>query len=61
MTYFVVEPNRTQLAELARLADDGELVSQIDSVFALADAHAAFERNESRAKRGKVVFRVVRD
>ncbi len=57
-TYFVVEPNRGQLIELARLADDGELRVAIDSTFALSEAAAAFERSLAAGKRGKVVFRV---
>jgi NADPH:quinone reductase-like Zn-dependent oxidoreductase len=60
-TYFVVEPNREQLVELARLVDAGELRPAIDSVFPLADAQAAFERSMARGKRGKVVLRVVDD
>lgn len=54
--YFVVEPNREQLAELARRADAGELKPAIDSVFPLADAAAAFARVAERGKRGKVVL-----
>jgi NADPH:quinone reductase-like Zn-dependent oxidoreductase len=60
-SYFIVEPNRDQLIELARLADDGRLLSAIDSVFQLADARAAFEHVMKRGKRGKVVLRVVDD
>jgi NADPH:quinone reductase-like Zn-dependent oxidoreductase len=60
-TYFVVEPSRDQLVELARLADRGELRPEIDSVFPLADARAAFERVLASGKRGKVVLRVVDD
>jgi NADPH:quinone reductase-like Zn-dependent oxidoreductase len=56
--YFVVEPNREQLAELTRLVDAGELRPELDSVFALADARAAFERSMAPGKRGKVVLRV---
>jgi NADPH:quinone reductase-like Zn-dependent oxidoreductase len=56
--YFVVEPNRDQLMELTHLADDGALRPQIDSVFALGDARAAFERSLAGSKRGKVVLRV---
>lgn len=59
--YFVVEPNRDQLIELARLIDDGAVRPAIDSVFALADARAAFERTRSRGKHGKVVLRVRND
>jgi NADPH:quinone reductase-like Zn-dependent oxidoreductase len=56
--YFVVEPNRAHLIELARLADDGELEPTIDSVFSLNDAAAAFARVAERGKRGKVVLGV---
>jgi NADPH:quinone reductase-like Zn-dependent oxidoreductase len=54
--YFVVEPSREQLAELARLADAGALRPRIDSVHALDNARAAFERSLT-ARRGKVVLR----
>jgi len=57
--YFVVEPNRAQLVELARLADEGLLRPAIDSVFPLAEAMAAFERVAARGKSGKVVLRLV--
>ena len=60
-TYFVVEPDRDQLVELARLVDAGELRPEIDSVFDLADAESAFKRVAERGKRGKVVLRVVDD
>ena len=58
-SYFVVEPDRVQLAELAGLADAGKLRVDVDSVFPLAEARAAFERVQSRGKRGKVVLEVV--
>jgi NADPH:quinone reductase-like Zn-dependent oxidoreductase len=58
-TYFVVEPNRDQLVELAAIVDAGELRPAIDSVFPLLDARAAFERSLASGKRGKVVLRVV--
>ena len=58
-TYFVVEPNRDQLVELARLVDEGTLRPAVDSVFPLAEARAAFERVTTSGKRGKVVLRVV--
>lgn len=59
--YFVVEPNRAQLEELARLVDQGELRPAIDSVFPLEDARAAFERSMARGKSGKVVLRIADD
>ena len=57
--YFVVEPDREQLLELARLADAGELLPEIDSIFPLADARSAFARSAARGKHGKVVLRVI--
>jgi NADPH:quinone reductase-like Zn-dependent oxidoreductase len=57
-TYFVVEPDREQLVELAALATDGILRPAVDSVFPLKDARAAFDRVMSSGKRGKVVIEV---
>jgi NADPH:quinone reductase-like Zn-dependent oxidoreductase len=57
-TYFVVEPSREQLIELARLVDGGELRIAIDSTFAPSEAAAAFERSLASGKHGKVVIRV---
>ena len=60
-TYFVVEPDRKQLLELGRLADTGELRAEVDSVFPLTEAQAAFERVAGRGKHGKVVLEVDAD
>ena len=60
-TYFVVEPSREQLVELARLADAAALRPEIDSVFPLEAAEAAFARVAERGKQGKVVLAVVVD
>jgi NADPH:quinone reductase-like Zn-dependent oxidoreductase len=56
--YFVVEPNRLQLIELATLVDGGELRPTIDEVFPLASARKAFERSLLDNRRGKIVLRV---
>ena len=56
--YFIVEPNREQLVELARLVDAGELRPEVDSTFPLTAAEEAFHRVAARGKRGKVVFDV---
>jgi NADPH:quinone reductase-like Zn-dependent oxidoreductase len=55
--YFVVEPSREQLVELAGLAERGQLRPTVAEVFELADARQAFERLEQRP-RGKIVLRV---
>jgi len=56
--YFVVEPTREQLTELARLADEQVIHPAVDSTFPLEDAAKAFERLMSRGKSGKVVLEV---
>jgi NADPH:quinone reductase-like Zn-dependent oxidoreductase len=57
--YFVVEPTREQLVELAKLVDGGKLRPTIDAVFPLSECRQAFERTLSDRRRGKVVLQVV--
>jgi NADPH:quinone reductase-like Zn-dependent oxidoreductase len=57
-TYFVVEPSREQLEQLTRVTDAGNLRVDIDSVFTLDAARAAFERVQAHGKRGKVVLEI---
>ena len=59
--YFIVEADHEQLLELRTLADAGELRAEVDSVFPLTEARAAFERVAARGKRGKVVLQVGTD
>jgi NADPH:quinone reductase-like Zn-dependent oxidoreductase len=58
--YFVVEPNRQQLAQIAERLDGGWPPPAIDSVFTLERAASAFARSMSADKRGKVVLVVAR-
>ena len=57
--YFIVEPNREQLLELAQLVDAGKLRPEIDSIFPLTEAREAFARSAARGKRGKVILSVI--
>jgi NADPH:quinone reductase-like Zn-dependent oxidoreductase len=57
-TYFVVEPDRGQLEQLARLVGEGALRVEIDSEFPLERARQAFEHLAAPGKRGKIVLRV---
>ena len=57
-SYFIVEPNREQLAELARRIDAGRLRVVIDRVFPLAETRSAFEYARSAHHRGKIVLDV---
>jgi NADPH:quinone reductase-like Zn-dependent oxidoreductase len=53
--FFIVEANRTQLAEVARMIDGGELRLFVGAVFALAEGRRAYEHKPAH---GKVVLRV---
>jgi len=60
-TFFIVTPNRDQLAELAALLDRGQLKVEIANTFALADGRQAFESGTYADRRpGKTVI-IVRD
>lgn len=54
--FFIVEANRAQLAEIARLIDGGQIRPIVDSVLPLAQAREAYARKPAR---GKVVLQVV--
>src|SRR5438445_5871769 len=47
----IVEPDHEQLLELRTLVDAGELRAEVDSVFPLTEAQAAFERVAGRGPR----------
>jgi NADPH:quinone reductase-like Zn-dependent oxidoreductase len=55
-SYFVVEPEAEQLAELARLADEGAVKPAVDSTYMLEQGREAFERLAGPGKSGKVVL-----
>ena len=54
--YFIVEPSRTQLAEIAQLIEGSALRPVVNEVFPLAEARQAYQH---KPVRGKVVLRVV--
>lgn len=57
--FFIVEPNRSQLAEAAALLDRGELRAFVDGVVPLAEASSAYFGTAGRAMgRGKIVVEV---
>jgi NADPH:quinone reductase-like Zn-dependent oxidoreductase len=56
--YFVVEPNRAQLAEIGRLVDEGLVRPVVAEVFPLEQARTAFERSLAGSRRGKLVLEV---
>ena len=56
--YFVVEPSGAQLAELARLVDDGKLRAAVSATFGLGDLREAFAAQQARSHPGKVVITV---
>jgi NADPH:quinone reductase-like Zn-dependent oxidoreductase len=56
--FFIVEPERAQLIELAQLVDDGRLRVEVAEVFPLEDIEAAYEFARTSHRRGKVVVQV---
>jgi NADPH:quinone reductase-like Zn-dependent oxidoreductase len=59
--FFVVEPDRGQLIEIARLIDDGEMKPIVEAIFPLARAREAYERGLHEHPRGKLVLRVAEE
>ena len=56
--FFIVEADRGQLMELARLADEGRLRVEVAEVFALEAAAEAYAYGRSAHRRGKVVLQL---
>jgi NADPH:quinone reductase-like Zn-dependent oxidoreductase len=54
--FFVREPNRTQLIELARLVDAGKVRPQVGAVYPLARAREAFSAKSTGGIPGRVVL-----
>jgi NADPH:quinone reductase-like Zn-dependent oxidoreductase len=56
--YVFVQPNASQLAEIAKLVDSGKLKPVVEAVLPLAEARRAQEMNETGHTRGKIVLKV---
>jgi NADPH:quinone reductase-like Zn-dependent oxidoreductase len=57
--YFIVEPNQSQLIEVAKLIDQGKLKTVVDAVVPLADAASAYDGSlKNRQGRGKIVVEI---
>ncbi len=56
--FFIVEPNRGQLEEMAKLIDAGSMQSIVAAVLPLAGAREAFELGLKGHNRGKIVLQV---
>ena len=54
--FFIVEPNRDQLEQMAQLVDRGLLKSFVAKVFPLPQARDAFELGLQGHNRGKIVL-----
>lgn len=59
--YFVVEPDRSELEQLTRRVDVGQLRPVVAEVFDLADGAKAFEAKVAGGIHGKVVLRILAD
>jgi len=58
VTPFLVEPDGPALTAIGALIDNGEVVVEVEEVFALEQAADAHERGEANRTRGKLVLRV---
>ena len=56
--FFIVEPDREQLEEMAKLIDSGSLKAIVASILPLARASEAFELGLKGHNKGKVVLQV---
>jgi NADPH:quinone reductase-like Zn-dependent oxidoreductase len=56
--YFIVEPNRAHLAQIAQFVDEGWFRPIISRIFPLEQAREAFEFGMRGHMRGKIVLRV---
>jgi NADPH:quinone reductase-like Zn-dependent oxidoreductase len=56
--FFIVEPDREQLEEMAKLIDAGSMKSFVARVFPLAHGREAFELGAQGHTRGKIVLQV---
>jgi NADPH:quinone reductase-like Zn-dependent oxidoreductase len=54
--FFIVEPNRGHLVELAKLVDDGSLKPIVSETFPLSAARRAYEAGSRGHLRGKIVL-----
>ena len=57
----LVEPNRSELVEIARLVDAGEVKPVVDAVFPLSRAREAYERGLGGHSRGKLILKIEAD
>jgi len=56
--FVLVRRNAEQLAEIARLIDEGKVRPRLAKVFPLADAAEAYRLSETGHARGKIVLSV---
>jgi NADPH:quinone reductase-like Zn-dependent oxidoreductase len=55
--FFIVEPDRSQLIEVGRLIDAGQLRPLVAAVYPLDQASEAYTRAQQGHMRGKIVVR----
>jgi NADPH:quinone reductase-like Zn-dependent oxidoreductase len=57
-TWFIVEPNGVQLAEVTDLLEQGECQAVVDSIYELEQFKEAFKKLEEGHAKGKIVLKV---
>lgn len=59
-SFFIVEPNHKQLAEVAALLNVGKLRAFVEAVFPLEEVREAYDKAERDGHRGKVIVQIAR-
>ncbi len=59
--WFVVEPNRNQLIQIASLIDEGQLRPILDTILLLSQARQAYKQGAKGHARGKIVLQVANE
>jgi NADPH2:quinone reductase len=57
--FVFIKPDASQLAEIARLADEDKLKAIVETILPLSDATRGQELSQRGHTRGKIVLRVV--
>jgi NADPH:quinone reductase-like Zn-dependent oxidoreductase len=58
VVHFIREPNGSQLAEISRMVDAGQVRPHVGAVYSLADTKTAFAAQARRDVTGKVILQL---
>jgi len=56
--YHITQPNAVELAQIAKLVDEGRLKASVETILPLSQARQAHEMSQTGHQRGKIVLKV---